>query len=121
MYWGAGRDCRYSGARKGIGAFMEYWGLLGHVGHVGEAIMGMLRASWGVKGVLGACRDCMYPGPEGIYGASWGIGEPLEGVGVLGLLTGHQECQKCIGGLAGNVGTQGPEEVYGTSWGMGGS
>ena len=28
VYWGAGRECRYSGTRRGIG----HWGLLGGVG-----------------------------------------------------------------------------------------
>ena len=29
VYWGAGRECRYSGARRGIGRIRGYWGLLG--------------------------------------------------------------------------------------------
>ena len=30
MYW-TGRECRYSGARRGIGGIRGYWGLLGDV------------------------------------------------------------------------------------------
>ena len=32
MYWGADRDSRYSGARRGIGSIRGHWGLLGGVG-----------------------------------------------------------------------------------------
>ena len=32
MYWGAGRECRYSGARRGIGGIRRHWGLLEVVG-----------------------------------------------------------------------------------------
>ena len=26
MYWGAGRECRYSGARRGMGSIRGHWG-----------------------------------------------------------------------------------------------
>ena len=35
VYWRAGRECRYSGSRKGIGSIMGHWGLLGGIGGVG--------------------------------------------------------------------------------------
>ena len=40
MYCGAGRVCRYSGARRAIGDIRGHLGFLGGVGHVG-AIMGI--------------------------------------------------------------------------------
>ena len=33
--WGADRECRYSGARRGIGGIRGHWGLLGDVGASG--------------------------------------------------------------------------------------
>ena len=35
MYWEASRECRYSGARSGIGGIRGHWGLLGGVGYQG--------------------------------------------------------------------------------------
>ena len=32
MYWGVGRECRYSGARRGIGGIRGIGGLFGGVG-----------------------------------------------------------------------------------------
>ena len=26
VYWGAGRDCRYLGIRRGIGGIRDHWG-----------------------------------------------------------------------------------------------
>ena len=43
MYWGVGRDSRYSGARRGIWGIREYWELLG-----GVVVLGPL---WGFQGV----------------------------------------------------------------------
>ena len=37
MYWGAGRECRYSGASKGIGGIRKNWGAP--------------RECWGVRGL----------------------------------------------------------------------
>ena len=34
LYWRAGRECRYSGARRGIGGIRGHWGFLGDVGAV---------------------------------------------------------------------------------------
>ena len=61
MYLAAGRECRYSGARWGIGAF----GLLGLYG-----ALGLLR---GVRGVLGADRECRYSGARRGIGGIWGL------------------------------------------------
>ena len=39
VYWGAGRDYKYSGVRRGIEGIRGYWGLLGGVGdwsHYGD-------------------------------------------------------------------------------------
>ena len=40
MYWGAGRDSRYSGARRGIEGIRGYWGLLGCVQGIGGHYVG---------------------------------------------------------------------------------
>ena len=45
MYWGAGRDCRYAGARRGRGG--RHQGALGPPGYVG----GVGRLFWGQQGV----------------------------------------------------------------------
>ena len=29
VYWGVVRECRYSGARRGVGGIRGHWGLLG--------------------------------------------------------------------------------------------
>ena len=47
---GAGRECRYSGARRGIGGIMGHWGFLGGVGDA-QGHFG------GVRGLL-VCRGC---------------------------------------------------------------
>ena len=62
VYWGAGRNSRYSGARRGI----EHQGALG----VPRGCRGPFGAS---GGVLGVGRDSRYSGARSI-GASWGIG-----------------------------------------------
>ena len=67
---GAGKDCSYSRARRGIGAS----GALGTPRGVG----GSFRASGGVMGVLGACRDSILRNQKGI--------------GALGLLGGVGGC-----------------------------
>ena len=45
MYWGAGRECRHSKTRRGIGASG------GHLGAPWD--VGVLGAVMGVRGVLG--------------------------------------------------------------------
>ena len=45
MYWGAGRDSRYSGARRVIEGIRGYWGLLGCVGVLGPL--------WNIRGTSG--------------------------------------------------------------------
>ena len=42
---GAGRDCRYSGARRGIGCIRGHWGSWG-------------GAIWGIRGCRG-CQGCI--------------------------------------------------------------
>ena len=57
---GAGRECRYSGARRGIG------GIRGHFG-VPRGIVAIRRESGsvgGVRGVLETGREYRYSGPE---------------------------------------------------------
>ena len=50
MYWGVGRECRYSGARRGYrwhkGHWGTLWGCRGTLGGVGGA-----RVYWGWQGV----------------------------------------------------------------------
>ena len=83
-YQGAFRECRYSGARRGIGGINGHWSLLGGVGVFGP--------SEGVRGVFGADRECRYSvarrGMGSIRG-NWGL---LRHVGAI---RGHQGC---IGG-----------------------
>ena len=51
---GAGRECRYSGARRGIGGLRGHWGPIG----VLEAIRGV----GGVKVYGWTDRECRYSG-----------------------------------------------------------
>ena len=79
MYWGAGRDYRYPGARRGIEDIRGYWRLLGCVGDVGGHY-GDIRGHQGCRGcqgVLGAGRDCRYSGARrGIGGIMGYLGVP---------------------------------------------
>ena len=67
VYWGASRECRYSGARRvevaqwGIWRFLGGVGMLGPLGH--QRVSGHVGA---VRGVLGASRECRYSGQEGV-------------------------------------------------------
>ena len=91
--WEAGRDCRYSGARRGIGSIRGHLGDPRDVGGVGELLWG---CQWGIRGCRGcqgcivAGKDCRYSGArrgiEGIMGY-WGL---LGVIGVLGAVKGHQ-------------------------------
>ena len=58
MCIGAGRECRYSPARRGIGIISGHWGYLR-----GAGVLGPLG---GIRGVLGTGRECRYSGPEGV-------------------------------------------------------
>ena len=49
MYWGAGRESRYSRARRGVHDLRGHGALRG--------VEGLLEASGGVRGVLGASRE----------------------------------------------------------------
>ena len=60
---GAGRECRYSRARRGIGSTRGHWGLLESVGGVG-AIRGVSGGVGHVRDVLGASRECSTQAPE---------------------------------------------------------
>ena len=77
-----------------------------------------MQVTGGIRGVLGAGRDCRYSGARRVKGASGDLGAFLQGVKVKGTILevswDHQGCrgyQGCIGGLAGTLGTQGPEGV----------
>ena len=79
VYWGDGRECRYSGARRGIGGIRGHLGLLGGWG--AGAIMGV-----GYKGCMGV-RDALevasglgaqphwapVQGPSTPTGSPWGV------------------------------------------------
>ena len=54
VYWGAGRECRYSGARSGICSIRGIGDLLGGVGTI-RGQQGHHRGR-GVRGILGAGR-----------------------------------------------------------------
>ena len=49
---GAGRECRYSVARRGIGVMRGHWGPLGGVGGVG--VFGVMRGHLGCQGCIGS-------------------------------------------------------------------
>ena len=70
---GAGRECRYSGARRGI---CGIWEFLGDVGSVG-AMRGASEVQ-GVSGMYqGAGRECRYSGARrGIGGIRGNLGIP---------------------------------------------
>ena len=70
MYWGVGRECRYSGARRGIDGIWRFLGGVGGVGSFRAASGGveLSRVYWGLAGTLGA------QGPEGVKGASGALG-----------------------------------------------
>ena len=59
MYWWASRECRYSGARRGIGGIKGHWGLQGGVWESGP--LGGIR---GCQGVLGLAGSVGTQGPE---------------------------------------------------------
>ena len=83
---GAGRECRYLGARRGIGSIRGHWaprvsgvylgtgrecrysgtrrGIGGIRGHWG--LLGDVEGITGCQGVLGADRECSTQGPEGV-------------------------------------------------------
>ena len=72
---GAGRECRYSGARSGIGGIRGHWGLLGGVG-VSGGIKGCrgVTGAFGVAGVLGAQSHwAPVQGPSTPTGSPWGV------------------------------------------------
>ena len=60
VYWRAGRECRYSGVRRGIGGIGRHWELQEVLGLLG-GVMGV----GGVRGVLGAGRACRFSGQKG--------------------------------------------------------
>ena len=63
MYWGTGRECRYSGARRGIGGKRGHWGVPRGVG-----VLGPSRGHLGCQGCIGGlARECRYSGPEGAW------------------------------------------------------
>ena len=52
---GAGRECRYSGTRRGIGHIGGIGALLGVLGESGG-----IRGCSGYEGCIGAGRECRY-------------------------------------------------------------
>ena len=87
---GAGRECRYSGARRGIGGIRGHWVSKGVYGESGP-----LGAS-GVSGVYwGAGREFRYSGVRRGIGCTRGhLGSP-RGVGDMRRPLGW--CQRCRG------------------------
>ena len=100
---GAGRECRYSGARRGIGSLRGHWG----------SPRGVKGPSGGrqCQGCIGAGRECTYSGARRGIGSLRGHwGSPR---GVKGPSGGHQGVGSVRGvlGLAGSVGTHRPEGI----------
>ena len=94
---GAGRECRYSGARRDIGGIRGHWAPRGVGGCWASLGVG------GVRGVLGAGRESRYSG------ARRGIGGIRRHLGLLGVLGPSEGVRGIRGvlGLAGSVCTQG--------------
>ena len=82
--WGDGRDCRYSGTRRVIGASEGIEEFLGGVG----AIWGVLgcQVYWGLAGTLGTQGPKRYGGIR-VLGAPRGVGGCL---GVSGCIESWQ-------------------------------
>ena len=75
---GAGRECRYSGAKRGIGDIRGHWGLLGGVGGIGA--IGGIREYRGVKDAFGVASGlgsqphwAPVQGPNTPTGSPWGV------------------------------------------------
>ena len=77
VYSGAGRNCRYSGTRRGIGGIRGICKLLRGFGPLGH-----IRGVGCVRGVLEGWQECRYSGARRNIGGIWGL------LGVLGVL-GH--------------------------------
>ena len=82
MYWG-GTECRYSGARRGIGGTRGHlWDPSGCWGY------------WGVRVYWGAGTECRYSGDRrviGAFGCSYGVLGPLGDIrGVFGAGSGYR-------------------------------
>ena len=71
--FGAGRECRYSGASRGIGSKRGQWGLLGEVGGV-RGYKGGISGVGGVRVYWGTGRKCRYSGARRGIGSIRGIG-----------------------------------------------
>ena len=59
VYWEAGRECRYSEPRRGIGGIRGHWGAPRCVGAVRG--VGDVGVYWELAGSVGT------QGPEGVY------------------------------------------------------
>ena len=77
MYWGVGRECRYSQARRGIVSIKGHWESPRGVGDVQGLQVGVRVVSEGVAGVrdvLGVGSKCRYSGARRGIGGISGIG-----------------------------------------------
>ena len=82
MYWGAGRECRYSQARKGIGSIRGYWRSPRGVGVLGA----VKRHQMGVSSVFETGRECRYSRVRrgiGSIRGHWGSPRGCRGVGTI--------------------------------------
>ena len=82
MHWGS-RECRYSGASRGIG------GIRGHLG------------LQGVSGGIGAGRECRFSWASRVEAALGALGAPkgCRGIGALGTIRGCRGALEVAGGL----------------------
>ena len=80
MYWGAGKECRYSRARRGIDSIRDIWGLLG--------VFGVLEAFGENHGASG---------DVGVSGMYWGAGRECR----------YSRTRRGIGGIRGHLGLLG--------------
>ena len=92
MYWGAGRECRYSGARRDISGIRELLGAPRDVGPSGSYRGVGVSGCIGVSGVYwGTGRECRYSGARRGIGGIRGHWELLRVWGHHGAVRGHQE------------------------------
>ena len=84
--WGTDRECRCSGARRGIWGIRGIIGVRGHWAVYGD--IGGCQGCRGVRGALGAGRECRCSGASRGMGASQGIGEAHRGVWATGGIEG---------------------------------
>ena len=122
MHWGAGRECRCSGASMDIGGIRRHWGLLGGTrGHWGHWGVGVSGVDWGLAGSVGAQGQQGYRQHQGALGSPRGCQGVLCHLWAIRGCKGSQECIGVAGGLGAQphwAPVQGPSTPTGSPWGV---